>query len=168
MVQLVKNPPAMWETWVQSLGWEDPLEKGKATHSIFWPGESHGLYSPWGRKELDTTEGLSLHSLGEFHEALVFVFYRRKLNVITYLLGIRHVTDDHLLNIPSTLLGFPGGSVVKNLPANPTGDMGSILGQEDALEEEMATHYSILAWEIPWTEEPNRLQSTGSLRLRCD
>ena len=31
--QLVKNPPAMWETWVQSLGWEDPLEKGKATHS---------------------------------------------------------------------------------------------------------------------------------------
>ena len=45
--QLVKNLPEMWETWVQSLGWEDPLEKGKATHSIFWPGESHGLYSPW-------------------------------------------------------------------------------------------------------------------------
>ena len=33
MVQLVKNLPAMWETWIQSLGWEDPLEKGKATHS---------------------------------------------------------------------------------------------------------------------------------------
>ena len=33
MAQLVKNPPAMWETWVQSLGWEDPPEKGKATHS---------------------------------------------------------------------------------------------------------------------------------------
>ena len=33
MAQLVKNPPAMWETWVQSLGWEDPLEKEKATHS---------------------------------------------------------------------------------------------------------------------------------------
>ena len=32
MAQLVKNPPAMWETWVRSLGWEDPLEKGKATH----------------------------------------------------------------------------------------------------------------------------------------
>ena len=32
VAQLVKNPPAMWETWVQSLGWEDPLEKGKATH----------------------------------------------------------------------------------------------------------------------------------------
>ena len=33
MAQLVKNPPAMWETWVQSLGWKDPLEEGKATHS---------------------------------------------------------------------------------------------------------------------------------------
>ena len=33
VAQLVKNPPAMWETWVQSLGWEDPLEKGKTTHS---------------------------------------------------------------------------------------------------------------------------------------
>ena len=33
VAQLVRNPPAMWETWVQSLGWEDPLEKGKATHS---------------------------------------------------------------------------------------------------------------------------------------
>ena len=33
VAQLVKNPPAMWETWVQSLGWEDPLQKGKATHS---------------------------------------------------------------------------------------------------------------------------------------
>ena len=35
--QLVKNPLAMWETWVQSLGWEDPLEKGKATHSSILP-----------------------------------------------------------------------------------------------------------------------------------
>ena len=33
MAELVKNPPATWETWVRSLGWEDPLEKGKATHS---------------------------------------------------------------------------------------------------------------------------------------
>ena len=33
VAQLVKNPPAMWETWVLSLGWEDPLEKGRATHS---------------------------------------------------------------------------------------------------------------------------------------
>ena len=49
--------------------------------------------------------------------------------------------------------GFPGGSVVKNLPALQ--EMWVLpLGQEDPLEEEMATHPSILAWEIPWTEEP--------------
>ena len=59
VAQLVKNPPALRETWVRSLGWEDPLEKAKATTPVFWPGEFHG-YSPWGHKELDTTERLSL------------------------------------------------------------------------------------------------------------
>ena len=58
VAQLAKNLTAMWETWVRSLGWEDTLEKGKAP--VFWPGESHGPYSPWGRKESDTTEQLSL------------------------------------------------------------------------------------------------------------
>ena len=42
------------------------------------------------------------------------------------------------------------------------GDMGSTPGQEDSLEKEMATHSNILAWEIPWTEEPGGLQSMGS------
>ena len=42
------------------------------------------------------------------------------------------------------------------------------LGQEDPLEKEMATHSSILAWRIPWTEEPGGLQSTGSQRVRHD
>ena len=55
-------------------------------------------------------------------------------------------------------LGFPGGSGVKNPPAN-AGDLGLILAQEDALEKEMATHSSILTWEIPWTEETGGLQS---------
>ena len=55
VAQLVKNPLAMWETWIRSLGWEDPLEKGKAPPLVFWPGEFHGLCSPWGRKELDMT-----------------------------------------------------------------------------------------------------------------
>ena len=56
VAQLVKNPPAMWETWVRSLGWEDPPEKGRLPTPVFWPGEFHGLSSPWGLKELDTTE----------------------------------------------------------------------------------------------------------------
>ena len=51
---------------------------------------------------------------------------------------------------------FPGSSVVKNLPAN-AGDTGESLGREDSLEKAMATHSSILAWEIPWTEEPGGL-----------
>ena len=42
----------------------------------------------------------------------------------------------------------------------------AFLGQDDPLEEEMATHFSILAWEIPWTEEPGELQSMGSQRVR--
>ena len=58
MVQLVKNPPEMQETWVRSLGWEDPLEKGKATYSstLDWriPWTVHGV------AELDMTEQLSL------------------------------------------------------------------------------------------------------------
>ena len=50
--------------------------------------------------------------------------------------------------------------MVKNLPANAggAGDAGSILGSETALEKEMVTHSSILAWKIPWTEEPGGLQ----------
>ena len=102
-------------------------------------------------------------------------------------------------------MGFPSGSVVKNLLAN-AGDAGSIpgsgrspgegkdnplqyswaslvaqlvknlpavqktwvpsLGRENPLEEYMATHSSILAWRIPWTEEPDQLQSMGSQRIR--
>ena len=46
VAQLVKNPLAMRETWVRSLGQEDPLEKGKATTPVFWPGEFHAVYSP--------------------------------------------------------------------------------------------------------------------------
>ena len=59
---MVKNPSSIQETWVQSLGWEEPLEEGKATHSslldwrILWTEEPG--YSPWGHKELDMTERL--------------------------------------------------------------------------------------------------------------
>ena len=56
VAHLVKNTLAMQETWVQSLSWEDPLEKGTATHSSILAWRTHGLYSPWGRKESDTTE----------------------------------------------------------------------------------------------------------------
>ena len=65
MAQMVKNLPAVQETWFQSLGGEDPLEKGMATHSSILAGEFHGQrslvgYSPRGHKELDMTEWLLL------------------------------------------------------------------------------------------------------------
>ena len=57
--------------------------------------------------------------------------------------------------------GFPDGSAIKNLPAMQETQVRS-LGQEDSLEEEMATHSRILAWKIPWTEKRGGLESTGS------
>ena len=63
--------------------------------------------------------------------------------------------------------GFPGGLVVKNLPAMKEIQVRS-LGGEDPLEEEMATHSSILAWKIPWIAELGKLQSLGSQRVRHD
>ena len=56
---------------------------------------------------------------------------------------------------------------MKSLPASAE-DVGSILGQTDPLDEEMATHTSILAWRISWTGEPGRLQSMGSQRAGHD
>ena len=78
MAQTVKRLSTMQETWVKSLGWEDPLEKEMAIHL---PGKSHGQrslvgYSPWGRKESDTTERLhfTLHNLSKYtHNCTIFL-----------------------------------------------------------------------------------------------
>ena len=66
--------------------------------------------------------------------------------------------------------GSQVGLMVKHPPANveDVRDPGPSLGREDSLEEGMAVYSSILAWSIPWTEEPGRLQSTGSHRVRHD
>ena len=65
---MVDNPPALQETWVRSLRWEDPQEKGKATNSsiLAWriPWTVYmDMYNPWGCKESDMTEGLSLSKI---------------------------------------------------------------------------------------------------------
>ena len=65
------------------------------------------------------------------------------------------------------MLGFPGGSDSKQSACN-TGDLGSVLGWEDTLEEGVAIHSSIVAREVSWTEEPGGLQSIGSQRVRYD
>ena len=65
-------------------------------------------------------------------------------------------TDDYIY-FGQTNMGFPNGSMAKKLLA---GVRNSVPGQEDPLEKEMATHSNILAWEIPWTEEPDGLHSS--------
>ena len=88
VAQVVKNPPVMQETWVQSLGWEDPLEKETATHSsilawrIPWACIVHGV------AELDTTEWLSLH---------LMVSYKVKhiLTIKSYVSHFYVVTKEH-------------------------------------------------------------------------
>ena len=66
MVPMVKNLPAMQETWVWSLSQEDPLEKEMQSTPVFLPGESLVGYSPWGHNESDMTEQLTLSSVTFF------------------------------------------------------------------------------------------------------
>ena len=83
---MVKNLPTVQETQIQSLGWEDPIEKGMATHSsiltwsIPWTEEPGSLH-PWGHKELDTTERLSTaqHTSGKKKKKKL---YRRKFVIV--------------------------------------------------------------------------------------
>ena len=76
--------------------------------------------------------------------------------------GIRIILD----KLYCLTWGFPGGSDDKESACN-AGDLGLILGQED-LEKGMATHSSVLAWRIPWIEEPGELQSMGLQRVGHD
>ena len=81
MAQRLKLLPGMRETWVRSLGQEDPLERGMATHSSILAGESHGgrslvSYSPWGREESDTTERL------HFTFKYILIINERKLELL--------------------------------------------------------------------------------------
>ena len=63
VAQLVKNLPAMQETWLQTLGSEEiPWRRKQLPTPVSWPGELDGLYTPWGRKESDRTEQLSLQT----------------------------------------------------------------------------------------------------------
>ena len=73
----------------------------------------------------------------------------------------------HCLMFDGVLLDFPGGSEGK-VSARMRETRVRSLGQEDPLEKEMATHSSTLAWKIPWSEKPGRLQSMGSQRVGHD
>ena len=98
-------------------------------------------------------------SMGEDHTMCT-------LNIIKLLKNIPFVIF-FFFPLSKNTCTYPGHSVVKNLPAmQETQEMQvQSLGSEDHLEKEMATHSSILAWRIPWTEEPGGLQSIGLQRV---
>ena len=85
VAQLVKNPPAMWKTWVRSMDWEDPLEEGMATHSsiLAWriPMDSVAGYSPWGGKESDTTKQLSTHTAYIYRDTCLYIYIHKHTHV---------------------------------------------------------------------------------------
>ena len=92
-----------------------------------------------------------------------------RVYIFIFLISLRTVTEIYLTKYFKQW-GFPDDSVVRKFPAK-TGDKGnlsSIPRLEDPLEEGMATHFSIFAWKISWTEEAGRLQFLGSQRVRHD
>ena len=77
VAQLVKNLPAMWETWVKSLGW-----RRERLPIPFWPRGFHGLYSPWGHKESNTSERLSLSLTCQNQEINVDIIFLTILQIV--------------------------------------------------------------------------------------
>ena len=97
-------------------------------------------------------------------------YSRRRQAYITSssFISVRRVSDPmRSTRITIIIRFFPGGSDVKESAYNAE-DSGSIPGSGRSLEKEMATHSSVLALKIPWTEEPGRPQSMGSQRVRHD
>ena len=165
----------MRETWVQSLGWEDPLEKGTAIHSsiLAWriprTGET-GRPQSIQSQELDMTEQISLtHSLYPFtvltHCTILLIILSLKLMTWrrqwqptpVLLLGKSHGRR--------SLVGYTVHGVSKS--QTRLSDFAFTF-HFHALEKEMATHSNVLAWRIPGMAEPGELSSMGSHRVRHD
>ena len=75
VAQLVNNLPAMWETWVPSLGWEDPWKKGQLPTPVFWPGEFCRLYGPWVAKSQTQLSDFHFHFATGRTIAVFICFY---------------------------------------------------------------------------------------------
>ena len=114
VAQTVKKPPAMQETWVQSLSWEDPLEEGMATHSSIFAWRI-----PMDRGVWQATN-FSLFFLFSYFVTFIFGY-----NFFVYLMCFHH--NLHISMFYKSFVGFPGGSVIKNPSAN-AGDAGSVPG----------------------------------------
>ena len=110
-----------------------------------------------------------------FSSLLLSIYFYLFIWLCWVLVGARGIFSLHygmrnVLAVICKLLGFPGGSSGKESVYNAGAQEKLVwsLGQGDLLGEEMATYSSILAWEVPWTEEPGGLQSMGSQRVRHD
>ena len=112
VAQRVKGLPTMGETWVQSLGWKDPLEKEMATHSstlswkIPWTEKPGRLYSPWGHKESDTTKRLHFQTMVEVMK--IMATYFKTSHACTATLTASNPAAGH--HQPMPLLETPGHS----------------------------------------------------------
>ena len=153
---MVKSLPAKQETQIWSLGWENPLEKELATHSctlawkISWTEEPGRLQSMGSQRvRHDWVILLSLPSAYQKMNG------QRKINIMEYCLSIL-CNSLHLV-----------AQMVKHLSTMRETRVQS-LGWEDPLDKEMAIHSSTIAWKIPWTEEPGRLQSMRLQRVGHD
>ena len=152
----------MQETSVQSLVWEDStcLGTSRPGHHNFWACALElGSGTYWARElqllKPECLDPVLSNQRGLCNEKPTYN-NSRKIHTA--------VKTQHGQKYKLYIWGFLGGSAVKNLPAMQENWVWS-LGQEDALKEGMATHSSILAWRIPWTEEPSGLQSVGSQRV---
>ena len=152
VAQMVKSLPEVWETWIWSLGREDPLEKEMATHSsiLVWkipwmeePGELQSMGSP--RVRHDWATSLSLYATGLFTEKL---YGNDHLPYDTVQRGTaqRDGLTIHLVSQPKFRISEMAWRWLESLGLGKS--MFSIL------EKTTATHSSVLAWRIPWIEEP--------------
>ena len=182
---MVKNLPAVQKAWVLSPGWEDPLEEATETHSSILGWRIPRIEEPGGLKSMGSQrlghEWVSKHNwcmVGRYgcqgesrplfwsHVGNQFVGF-----IPSILCLIFYVSDQ----IYPKLFYSKALIICYNTVAQwlrtclPLQEMQEtriwLLGWEDALEKEMSTRSSILAWKIPWTEKPGGLQSTGSQRV---
>ena len=153
---------------VQSLGQKDPLEKGMGTHSrilawrIPWPGEPGGLQSTGSQRvghdfpnksplDVHLAPGKSSSVARSWSHTQCLALHRHCISLTSKALRMS------LIQVGASLMA----QTVKYLPAVQETGLDPCFGKIP-LEEGMVTHSSVLAWRIPWTEEPGGLQSTGS------
>ena len=125
--------------------------------------ERQPICLPWGLSFDQVDHHIILSHYRDSITDLLLIMCLKKQPLWKYIEDITPLYQHHLL----IYMGFPGGSVAKNLPAMQETQVQS-LGREDPLEKGMATHFSMLAWRIPSTQEIGKLQSMGSQRIRND